>query len=280
MGWGAQTLALLRARYSAILLTSALALLPANLLGAGAVRFGLGLLGAGEGAKTHTQQIQDKERDLVEKGSPAEERHVLARDALRGKSSYDWHDLGALFPLAGAAAVGLAILLLGLALAHAALVPIVLGTARRPSEAWAIVGARMGGLLLTGVQGALLIALGTVLFLLPGIAAMLAFAFAVPAVVIEGLSGSAALDRSWRLIRGRLGPVLVMWALIAALTAGSIVLAELMPAGAWRLLGGSLLRTLTYPVPLVGLIVLYAEARRAEARSVHPPDLGAGIVVH
>jgi hypothetical protein len=137
----------------------------------------------------------------------------------------------------------------------------------------------MGALLVTGVQGALLIALGTVLLVLPGIAAMMAFAFAVPAVVIEGLSGSAALDRSWRLVRGRPWAVLALWMLIAALTAASIAIAGIMPAGAWRLFGGSLVRTLTYPLPLAGFIVLYAEARRAESRSVHPADLGARVVV-
>src|SRR5438477_4539195 len=209
MGWLSQTLALLRARFSVILLTSALSILPANLLGAGAVRFGLGLLG-GEGVGMQSAAVSDKERIRSTKVTPAEGAKTPEEPAI------DWHTPGGLLHVAAASAVGLALLLLGLALAHAALVPVILGSARRPTEAWAVVAGRMGGLLVTGVQGALLIALGTILFLLPGIAAMLAFAFAVPAVVIEGLSGSAALDRSWRLIRGRLGAVLAMWLVIAA----------------------------------------------------------------
>jgi hypothetical protein len=280
MGWVSQTLALVRARFGALVATAALALLPANLLGAGAVRFGAGLLGGVDIAPAnHTQQVQEKQHDLRDQGFPPAEGVALAHDALEGEAPAGGRSLGAAIPLALSAAVGLAILLIGLALAHAALVPVVLGTARRPSEAWAAVAARMGALLVTGVQGALLIALGTVLLVLPGIAAMMAFAFAVPAVVIEGLSGSAALDRSWRLIRGRCWAVLALWMLLAALTAASIAIAAIMPAGAWRLFGGSLVRTLIYPLPLAGFIVLYAEARRAETRSVHAADLGARVVV-
>src|SRR5438552_986870 len=157
MGWFSQSKALLRGRFSAILLTSALALLPANLLGAGALRFGVGLLAGGEGDKDHP--ASDKERLLFEKNAPP-----------AGRASTS---LGTLFALAGASFLGLALLLVGVALAHAALVPVILGTGRSPSEAWALVAGRMGALLRTGVQGALLIALGMVLFVLPGIAAML-----------------------------------------------------------------------------------------------------------
>jgi len=280
MGWFSHTLALARARFGVLVATAALALLPANLLGAGAVRFSAGLLGGVDVAPpNHTQQVQEKQHDLRDQGFPPAQRDELAHDALKGETPVGERSLGAVIPLAVSAAVGVAILLIGLALAQAALVPVVLGRARRPSEAWAAVASRMGALLVTGVQGALLIALGTVLLVLPGIAAMTAFAFAMPAVVIEGRSGSAALDRSWRLIRGRPWAVLALWMLIAALTAASIAIAELMPAGVWRLIGGTLLRTLTYPLPLAGFIVLYAEARRAETRSVHPANLGARVVV-
>jgi hypothetical protein len=275
MGWFHETLALVRARYGALVLTAGLALVPANLLVAGAVRFGVGLLGVPDVA-----QVGDKPRDPGSDAAPPAPREMLKGEAKQSDRAPRSLDPIALLPLVGTIAVGLALLLFGLALAQAALVPLVLGKAQSPTEAWAAVGARMGRLVRTGVLGASLIALGTVLLLLPGVAAMVAFAFAVPAVMVEGVAGSPALDRSWRLMRGRLGAVLANWLLLFAITVASIFLAGLMPPGAPRMIGGTVLRTLAYPLPLVAFIVLYCRARQAEAsHSVHPADLGAGIVM-
>jgi hypothetical protein len=108
---------------------------------------------------------------------------------------------------------------------------------------------------------------------------MIGFAFAVPVTLVEGIQGRAALDRSWRLMRSRRLAVASLCLLLVGISAASIALAELLPPGAWRMAGGTLLRTLAYPLPLSGLIVLYREARRAEAASVHAPEKSAGIVV-
>jgi len=184
-----------------------------------------------------------------------------------------------MFSIALATALSLAVLFLGIALAHAALVPVVLGKARGPADAWAVAGSRMGALIATGIPGALVIAAGLVLLVVPGLLAMINFGFAVPVVLAEGLQGRKALDRSCRLMRSRRLAVASMWLLIILITGFSFAAAHQMPPGAWRLAAGTLLRIVAYPLPLAGLIILYREARRAETVSVHPPDLSAGIVV-
>src|SRR2546428_9439200 len=99
MGWLTETLGLARARYSAILLTSALAILPASLLGSGAVRFVTGLLGGG-GAETRLQDASGKDLLISRKGSSPELR---ARESPKVENAVD---LRALLTIAAAVTVG------------------------------------------------------------------------------------------------------------------------------------------------------------------------------
>lgn len=268
MGWFSQTLELFKARFTALVLTAGLALVPANFLAAGAMRFATA---AGRTASTEPPS-----------GDQAIDRSPADRLQLRGSSTVKKNapaDLTVMFSVALAAALSLAVLFLGIALAHAALVPVVLGKARGPADAWAVAGSRMGALIATGIPGALVIAAGLVLLVVPGLVAMINFGFAAPVVLAEGLQGKKALDRSCRLMRSRRLAVASMWLLVVLITAFSFAASQQMPPGAWRLAAGTLLRIVAYPLPLLGLIILYRDARRAEAASVHPPDLSAGIVV-
>src|SRR5207248_2935557 len=65
----AEALALYGKHFGALVLTCAIALLPATLLAAGAVRFGLATLGRGDfsAARNHSEQIHEKQRELLEK---------------------------------------------------------------------------------------------------------------------------------------------------------------------------------------------------------------------
>src|SRR5207248_5693512 len=73
MGWFSETLALVRARYAAMLLASSLAFLPANLLAFGALRFGVGLFG-GSGVAARVGDSSDKDLLISQKGSSPEQR--------------------------------------------------------------------------------------------------------------------------------------------------------------------------------------------------------------
>ena len=88
----------------------------------------------------------------------------------------------------------LAILVAGLSLGHAAVVPLVLGTAAGPARAWAVAASRMKELIRTALVRVPLVALGMLFGVVPGAVLAMGFAFAMPVVICEGLWGRAALD--------------------------------------------------------------------------------------
>jgi hypothetical protein len=277
-----EALAVYRRYFGALVLTCAVALLPANLLAVGAVVFGLAALGSGglAEAQTHSQQIHEKQQDLLEKPPPSSEARderarQLGREAFEGGAAFDARDLfGNLFPFAYATAIVAGLLLAGLFLAHAAAVPLVLGfldgTPAGPGHAWAVVGSRFGALVATGVLGAALAAFGAVFFIVPGLVLAAGFSLAAPLVILEGLSGRAALERSWSLLRGRWSKALLLWALIAGFSVLGSAAAALLPPGPWRPAVSTAIRVLLYPLPLAGLVLLYREASQYMRRTSAP----------
>jgi len=279
-----QTLSLYRRHFGDLVLTCALALVPANLLAVGAVRFGLASMGAGgmAEARTQAQQIQEKQQDLEEKPPPtAEGREARARqigrEAVEGGAvpASDLRQyLGHLIPIAYTSAIFAAILLAGLFLAHGALVPLLseleAGRHAGPAHAWAVAGARIGALLWTGILAAALVGLGAACFILPGIALAAGFSIAAPIVVRERISGRAALERSWRLIRGHWGTALGYWALIVLFSLIATGVAARAPAGPWQPFISALIRVILYPLPLVGLVLLYQRSLSTSAGARRP----------
>jgi hypothetical protein len=272
-----QSLSLYRRHFGTLVFTCAVALLPANLLAAGAVVFGLASLNSGGLAetRTHTEQVQEKQRDLRE-SPPAtseardERARQLGREALEGNAGATFdalHFLRGLVPVAYATAIAAALLLAGLFLAHAALVPLVLeltqGRPAGPAQAWAVAGSRIGPLLVTGLLAALLVALGALFFVVPGLVLAAGFSLAPPIVVLEGAYGRAALENSWRRLRCNWGAALSLWALIAIFTVLASALAELAPPGPWRPVTAAVVRMILFPFPLVGLALLYRKVTLA-----------------
>jgi hypothetical protein len=277
-----QTLSLYRKHFGALVLTCAVALLPANLLAAGALVFGLASLGSGglAEARTHTQQVNEKQQALREK-PPAtpEAREVrtreLGREALEGGSTVDLRSLlGRVIPVAYATVIIAAVLLGGLFLAHAAAAPLVLdlmqGSRCGPARAWAVAGSRIRALLATGLPGALLVALGALFFVIPGLVLAAGFSFAAPVAVLEDTSGRAALERSWRLLAGHWRPVLLMWALIVLFSVLASMAAALVPPGPGRPIVTALVRIVLYPLPLTGLVLAYRDATQYMRRISAP----------
>lgn len=163
-----------------------------------------------------------------------------------------------------AALFALAILLAGLSLAHAAVVPVSMGTAKGPARAWALVASRLTALIWTGLQSVTLVALGMLFFVVPGVVLAVGFAFAMPVVMTEGLSGRKALERSWALSRGHRATLFGMLVLIVFFTVLGSLVSMLAPVGPWRAVVSGAVRLLTYPLPLVALVLLYAQARKLE----------------
>ena len=275
MSWFEEAFALYRRHFAPLLLTAALSLVPANVVMVGAVVFGLSSLGAGNAvgeAKTDSQQVHEKQRDLREHPAAPERQtekvKQVAREAVEGGSAFDSPLFRMVVPLAYSVVIIVALLLAGLFLAHAALVPLVVdrraGGAMGPAGAWAAVASRIGALLWTGLLAAALVAVGTLFCVVPGIAVATGCSFAIPVALTEGLSGRAALERSWRLMRGSWVPVLAMWLLIVAATLLASGASALVPPGLAKMGVSALIRVVAYPLPLVGLILLYLRARDGE----------------
>ena len=272
-------LAIYGRNFGALILTCALALIPANLLMAGAVSFGLSTMGVGglaEARTTHTEQVQEKRQKLAEKPPDTPEDRdqrvrQLGREAFEGKTTFDAPFLRGLLPLAYGILIGLGLLLTGVALAQAAVVPLIFdiraGRPTGPAQAWNVIGTRFGALLKTALFGVPLIALGFLFLAVPGIIAAMGFSFAIPVTVTERISGRAALERSWELCRGRWGALFGVWMIILVITALASGAALMAPIGPWRSLVSGAVRLALYPIPLVALVLLYQRALSTSAES-------------
>lgn len=276
-----QALLLYRRHFGALVLTCALALLPANVLATGAVVFGVASLGGSGIAaiRTHTGQVQERQQDLRETPAPPAEQETrvrqLGREAFEGGSAVDGRPLlRTLAPIAYATVILVALLLTGLFLAHAAVVPLVFdlleGRHSGPARAWGVVARRIAPLLATGVLAAVIVAFGTLFFVVPGLVLAAGFSLAPAIAVLENTSGHAALERSWRLLRGHWAAVLRMWGLILVFSAIAFGAGALLPSGPWRPVASALVLIVLYPLPLTGLVLVYRDAAQYMRRISAP----------
>jgi hypothetical protein len=90
-------------------------------------------------------------------------------------------------------------------------------------------------LLLLTLLNALGVVLGLLLFILPGVWIYVAWAFATPVLLVEGLRGRAALGRSYRLVKGR------WWRTFGVLVVGFVLAA--------------IVSTIVQAVFLIGIVV-------------------------
>jgi len=132
-------------------------------------------------------------------------------------------------------------------------------------EVWMLLFGRLDKLLSAVIPAALLIAVGFLCLVIPGIVLGFLFAFVSPVVLVEGLGGRAALRRSVDLVRSdwlRVALVVVVFALlqlVAKMFAGLFV-----PHSAIFLdsFVGDLFTMLLLPIPVLGAVLLYFDIRR------------------
>ncbi|HUJ29187.1 MAG TPA: hypothetical protein VLW85_24375 [Myxococcales bacterium] len=270
--------ALYRQHFGALLLTSAIALVPADLLMAGAVRFGLATLGASRAGPREPPPKDELKSPDVTGAARADRARVLGQ-SLDGRNALE--DLvRKVVPLLYAWVVFVSLLIAGLTLAHAALVPLVLDVdAARPSgpaRAWAAVALRLGGLLRTWVLALLLVAFGTLFCIVPGVVLAAGFSFAAPVTMLEGRSGRDALERSWALMKGHWPRVLAAFALIVLFTAAASAAARWAPGTAWKLTVSAVVRLVLYPLPLVALVLVYGEVASTSGAAPLPGSSARG----
>ena len=191
----------------------------------------------------------------------AEQRDVLRRAA----GTPPAHPFRLRFGRGVAQAIAIGVLFAGVLFAQAVLVPLAFGPGGAAS-AWAAVGARFGPVCAAVCAGAVLVAIGILFLVVPGIVIAIVFFFAAPAALSEPKGGFAALQRSVRLF-GRVWPELVA---LVFVTAGiDIGLHEL----AFRLLPtlrpipaalvDAAISAVVLPFPLLLSAILYLRARSA-----------------
>lgn len=132
-------------------------------------------------------------------------------------------------------------------------------------ESWMLLLGRAGRLLAAVVPAAGLIAIGLVLWVIPGLAVAFCFALVAQVAVVEGLGGAAALRRSAELVGADWLRVALLLAVLGALTWAARLLADLVvPDRAIFMteLLGDLLTLAVLPLPLIAGALLYFDLRR------------------
>jgi hypothetical protein len=137
---------------------------------------------------------------------------------------------------------------------------------------------RFGSLLWILLLGGLVVVLGLIACLVPGIWLAIAFMLAVPVLLTEGVKGRRALGRSYRLVRGRWWPVfavIVLALLLSGIVQGALVgvsagLSTASPDSfasyAVDFVASTIAATLTTPFTAAVTIVVYFDLRvRKEA---------------
>ena len=132
-------------------------------------------------------------------------------------------------------------------------------------EVWMLLFRRLGLLLTAVIPAAVVISLGCVFFLIPGLIFAVFFAFVSPVVLIEGLGGRAALERSTTLVRSdwlRVALVLLAFALVRGVA--QVLGSALVPPGSifFGSLVSDLVTMVLLPIPVLGAVLLYFDIRR------------------
>jgi hypothetical protein len=174
--------------------------------------------------------------------------------------------VGEVLPVVYTTFSGVLLLAIGAWLALAAVSAEVIEGRFSPAHAWGRALARLGPLASAIVLSGILIAVGALLFVLPGAALAVGLAFSVPAVMHERLSGSAAMHRSWQLARDAWPAMLVLLLLLVVFSAAASGLARLTTDGPLRAFVATGVRCILWPLPLAGLALAYRAASGREAR--------------
>jgi hypothetical protein len=243
---------LYKRHFGALVLIGALAIAPASLLVGGSLHAVVPLLsnhGDAPPPKAALPQ-SDGARAQQQLGAP---NNAPARplEAIR-----------ATLPFLYGTFLGAFLLAAGAWLAFAAISNAVFTGDFSAAHAWSRAFSRLGPLVWTILLSGATIALGSLCFLIPGAVMAVGLAFSVPAVMEERLSGSAALHRSWHLVRCSWPRVLGLLLLLAAFSATASAVSMLAPAGPVRLLIATAIRAISWPLPLTGLALLYKSARQ------------------
>lgn len=127
------------------------------------------------------------------------------------------------------------------------------------SLSWSL--GRFWPLVWTSILAGLLIMLGFICLIIPGIYLMLAFYFVNHAVVLDRVSGGKALGRSRMLMKGQFGKAFVLGFLLALIGSGVTFVTELMPGMVLQSIVGAITQSILFLVSAAVLVVFYFSSR-------------------
>jgi hypothetical protein len=134
-------------------------------------------------------------------------------------------------------------------------------------EVWMLLLGRLRELLSALIPAALLVAGGLILWVVPGMIVATLFALVPPVVLIERLTGKAALARSIALVRADWLRVALLVGVFVAIMLAARLLADLVIPDSAELLTqliGDLVTLVVLPLPAMALVLLYLDIRRRD----------------
>lgn len=270
MGPFSDAAAMARGRLGAIFATATLALVPAYVVAGGIVSVATAHGRAETSGLGQGEVLADRSRALPPDAAAEERRDVLTQAKEPGTPRPRIVSMAVVAGAAGALLVFLA----GLFFAQAALVCVAAGVSR-PGDAWAAVAARLPALGPTIAAALGVVTVGFVACGAPGLFAAFSSSLAASVAVAEGLSGSAALHRSWVLIKRvwpeQLAVVIVTGAAVTLLTYLARRFLPHGPALAQALVDAAI-AAVVLPLAAFASVVLYVRAR-SETEGKSPEEL-------
>ncbi|MBV9948636.1 MAG: hypothetical protein JOZ69_17440, partial [Myxococcales bacterium] len=289
---------LYRKNLSTLLVTVAVLFVPIAAVKAGATALVLAPTAvvdvAAKRAEVLSKQSADLQRRIAEaQGDPNKTAELLreqqkaARDLQR-----EWATTGtAVVSGLLATLLGLLAMAVGVGLMYFFAVPLVTGAltilvADRatggtlgPGQAYRLLLTRLGKWASAWIPAFLLVLLGLLFLVIPGLLLGFFFVFVTPVVILEGIGGVAALQRSASLVKANFPQVAIMWLLFIGIRiVTSIVAGVFLSAGAflWKSIVQDMLQLFLLPIPVIGTVLLYLDIRR-QADGLDDRALRAGV---
>ncbi len=141
--------------------------------------------------------------------------------------------------------------------------------------AWAGLLKRAVPVGITAIMAAVIYAVGTLMFVLPGIIAAFLFSFAIPVALLENMSGIDALKRSADLVLADWIRVLVVTVVFNVATGIARLIANIFVSPAHHFFGSllpDLISIALLPVPILAMVLIYFDLR-AKLDGIQPRDV-------
>jgi hypothetical protein len=122
---------------------------------------------------------------------------------------------------------------------------------------------KFGSVLLISILVGLVVGIGFILLIIPGIIFLTMLAVAIPALIVEDQRGTAAMSRSWNLVKGHFWHVLGTIVVAALITGVVGAILGLLGGTNWFLqwIFGSIAQIITAPFAALVTVLLYVDLR-------------------